>query len=233
MSSVKDGAPRRRYASPVREENARRTRRAIVAAASELFTTRGYAATSLADVAAVAGVARPTVFAAFGSKPALLRQVLDQALAGDDEPVPVASRPWFRPVWDAPTQDAVLGAYAQVCTLIGGRAARSFEAVRRAADTSPEVSELWNTLQGNRRAGAHMVVRHLETLGPLGSGLGTRRATDLLWVFNDPAHYNALVLQCGWHERTFTDWLSGQMRQALLPWPGQRPPGIPAGSHLS
>jgi len=128
MSSVKDGAPRRRYASPVREENARRTRKAIVAAASELFTARGYAATSLADVAAAAGVARPTVFAAFGSKPALLRQVLDQALAGDDEPVPVASRPWFRPVWDAPTQDAVLGAYAQVCTLIGGRAAQSFEA---------------------------------------------------------------------------------------------------------
>jgi AcrR family transcriptional regulator len=216
MSSVKDGAPRRRYASPLREQNARRTRAAIVAAASDLFTARGYAATSLADVAAAAGVARPTVFAAFGSKPALLRQILDQALAGDDEPVPVASRPWFRPVWDAPTQEAVLGAYAQVCTLIGGRAAQSFEAVRRAAGTSPEVTELWNTLQGNRRAGAHMVVRQLETLGPLGSGLGTRRATDLLWVFNDPAHYNALVLQCGWRESVFTDWLGGQMRHALL-----------------
>jgi len=142
---------------------------------------------------------------------------LDQALAGDDEPVPVASRPWFRPVWDAPTQDAVLDAYARVCTLIGGRAAQIFEAVRRAADTSPEVTELWNTLQGNRRAGARMVVKHLQSLGPLGPGLGTRRANDLLWVFNDPAHYNALVLQCGWHESVFTDWLSSQMRHALLP----------------
>jgi AcrR family transcriptional regulator len=200
----------------VREESARRTRAAIVAAASDLFTARGYAATSLADVAAAAGVARPTVFAAFGSKPALLRQVLDQALAGDDEPIPVAARPWFRPVWDAPTQDGVLGAYAQVCTLIGGRAARVFEAVRRAADASPEVTELWDTLQGNRRAGAHMVVKHLQKLGPLRPGLGTRRATDLLWVFNDPAHYHALVLQCGWRESVFTDWLSSQMRQALL-----------------
>src|SRR6202023_3491891 len=98
--------------------DARRTRAAIVAAASELFTARGYAATSLADVAAAAGVARPTVFAAFGSKPALLREVLDQALAGHDEPVPVAARPGFRPVWDAPTQDAALGAYARVCTVI-------------------------------------------------------------------------------------------------------------------
>lgn len=217
MSSVKGQASRRRYESPMREQNARRTRAAVVAAASELFTTRGYAATSLADVAMAAGVARPTVFAAFGSKPALLRQVLDQALAGDDEPIPVASRPWFRPVWDAPTQEGVLGAYAQVCTLIGGRAAQIFEAVRRAADASPEVTGLWSTLQGNRRAGAHMVIKHLQELGPLRPGLGLRRATDLLWVFNDPALYNALVLGCGWPESTFTDWLASQMRHALLP----------------
>lgn len=217
MSSVKGRPAKRRYESPVRAENARRTRQAIVAAASTLFTTGGYAATSLADVAAAAGVARPTVFAAFGSKPALLRQVLDQALAGDDEPVPVADRPWFRPVWDARTQDAVLEAYARVCTLIGGRAAEIFEAVRRAADASPEVGELWSTLQGNRRAGAHMVVKHLQALGPLRQGLDTGRATDLLWIFNDPAHYNALVRQCGWHETAFTDWLSSHMQLALLP----------------
>jgi hypothetical protein len=62
-----------------------------------------------------------------------------------------------------------------------------------------------------------MVVKHLETLGPLRSGLGTRRATDLLWVFNDPAHYNALVLQCGWQESAFTDWLGIQMRHAPRP----------------
>jgi len=217
MSSVKGRAPRRRYESPMREEHARQTRAAIVAAASELFTARGYAATSLADVAAAARVARPTVFAAFGSKPALLRQVLDQALAGDDEPVPVAARPWFQPVWEAPAQDTALDAYARACTLIGGRAAQIFEAVRRAADASPDVTELWNTLQGNRRAGAHMVVTHLQALGPLRPGLDTDRATDLLWVFNDLAHYNALVLQCGWPETDFTGWLSSHMRQALLP----------------
>ena len=217
MSSVKGGAARRRYESPVRAENARRTRAAIVAAASELFTARGYAATSLADVATAAGVARPTVFAAFGSKPALLRQVLDQALAGDDEPIPVARRPWFRPVWDAPTPEGVLGAYARVCTLIGGRAAQIFEAVRRAADASPEVTELWNSVQGNRRAGANMVVKHLQGLGPLRPGLGNRRATDLLWVFNDPAHYDTLVSHRGWPEQEYTSWLSSQIRHALLP----------------
>lgn len=217
MSDVKSGNGRRRYQSTVREDSARRTRQAIVTAATGLFVTRGYSATSLAAIAAAAGVARPTVFAAFGSKAALLRQVLDQALAGDDEPVPVADRPWFRPVWDAPAQAAVLAAYAQVCTMIGGRAALIFEAVRRAADASADVAELWDTLQANRRAGAHMVVRHLEALGPLQSGLDTTTATDRLWIYNDPAHYRALVHQCGWPEPGFTGWLSGQMRHTLLP----------------
>lgn len=217
MSDVKNSSRTRRYQSPVRQEGARRTRRAIVQAAHELFITRGYAATSLASIAAAAGVARPTAFAAFGSKPALLRQVLDQAFAGDDEPVPVAQRPWFRPVWDASTPPAVLDAYAHVCALINGRAARLVEVVRRAADQAPELGELWDTLQRNRRSGARMVIEHAAAQGPLGAGLSIDRATDILWIFNDPAVYDLLVRQCGWPESGYTAWLSSQIRHALLP----------------
>jgi AcrR family transcriptional regulator len=217
VTSVKSSSPRRRYQSPVRQESARRTRHAVVQAAHELFTARGYAATSLADIAAAAGIARPTAFAAFGSKPALLRQVLDQAFAGDDEPVPAAQRPWFRPVWDAPTPAAVLDAYAHVCTLINGRAARIVEVTRRAADQAPELGELWDTLQRNRRAGARMIITHASSRGPLASGLGTDRATDILWIFNDPALYDTLVSGRGWPAPDYTAWLSSQIRHALLP----------------
>lgn len=220
MSDVKahdSGSPRRRYQSPLREQSARLTRQAIVTAAHELFTAHGYAATSLAGIAAAAGVARPTAFAAFGSKPALLRQVLDQALAGDDESVPVAQRPWFQPVWQAPTPATVLDAYAQVCTLINNRAARIFEVVRRAADQAPDIAELWDTLLSNRRAGARMVIEHAASLGPLAPGLDTDHATDILWIFNDPAHYDTLVTRCGWPEPRYTSWLNSQIRHALLP----------------
>jgi AcrR family transcriptional regulator len=210
------GGRKRRYQSPLREQSARKTRQAIVEAAQQLFIAHGYAATSLADIAAAAGVARPTAFAAFGSKPALLRQVLDQALAGDDEPVPVARRPWFQPVWDAATPVAVLDAYARVCTLINGRAARIFEVVRRAADQAPEIAELWDTLQSNRRAGARMVIEQAVSLGALADGLDTDRATDILWIFNDPAIYNTLVAGRGWPEADYTGWLSRQIRHALL-----------------
>jgi AcrR family transcriptional regulator len=217
MGDVNDNRPRRRYTSATRSEGARRTRHAIVRAAGALFTERGYAATSLADIASAGGVARPTVFAVFGSKGALLRQVLDQALAGDDAPVPVADRPWFQPVWNAETPAAVLDAYAEVCLVIARRAAPLFEAVRRAADDAPEAAELWNVLQDNRRAGARMVVTQAQKLGPLAPGLDARTASDILWIFNDPAHYAALVTQQGWTEHTFRRWLADMMRSALLP----------------
>jgi AcrR family transcriptional regulator len=217
MGDVNDKRPRRRYTSATRSEGARRTRHAIVSAAGALFTERGYAATSLADIASAAGVARPTVFAVFGSKGALLRQVLDQALAGDDAPVPVADRPWFQPVWNAGTPAAVLDAYAEVCLVIARRAAPLYEAVRRATDDAPEAAELWTVLQNNRRAGARMVVTQAQKLGPLAPELDTDTATDILWIFNDPAHYAALVTRQGWTEHTFRRWLADMMRSALLP----------------
>jgi AcrR family transcriptional regulator len=161
-------------------ENARRTRQAVVRAAADLFVANGYTPTSLAVVAAEAGVARPTVFAAFGSKAALLRQVLDEALAGDDEPVPVAQRPWFQPVWDATTPSEVVDAYAEGFTLIGARAARIFEVVRRAADESPELAEIWETLLRNRpgcvRSRCHRIDRR--------SSLGRRRASRTALAFS-------------------------------------------------
>jgi hypothetical protein len=59
---------------------------------------------------------------AFGTKAALLSRVLDETLAGDDEPVPVRDRPWFQPVWQATTAPATLDAYAGVCVLISALA---------------------------------------------------------------------------------------------------------------
>lgn len=208
---------RRGYHSPMRAESAERTRRVIVATARDLFLERGYTATSLRDVAEAAGVARPTVAAAFGSKPALLRQIVDEALAGDDEPVPVAQRPWFTPVWQATDPAGVLDAYAGVCMLINARTARLFEVAHRAAGDSPELTQLWATLEGNRRIGAGAVVAHARTLGPLRDDLTVDRAADALWMLNDPALYARLVLEKGWSDADCLRWLARQMAAAVLP----------------
>src|SRR5580700_10201311 len=84
---------RKRYASQVRDEQARRTRRAIVTAAHDLFLAQGYAATTIDGIADAAHVSRRTVFNSVGGKPALLKLALDWAFVGDDEPVALADRP--------------------------------------------------------------------------------------------------------------------------------------------
>jgi AcrR family transcriptional regulator len=189
----------------------------VLVAAARLFVERGYAGTPLSAIARQAGVARPTVFAAFGSKAALLKEALDQALSGDDDDVPVAQRPWFSPVWEAASPADALHAYATVCGLIGARAAGLFEVVRRAADESSEAGDLWETLLANRRAGAAMVVDHLVAMGePLKDGLSRDRAVDRICLLNDPTHHLFLVGTCGWDEREFSTWLGDQMASSLL-----------------
>ena len=221
--AVKDGnegtadAPARRpYTSPARAEGARRTRAAIVAAATALFLEQGYDSTSLAAVAQRAGVARPTVVAAFGSKPALLSRVLDEALAGDDEPVAVRDRPWFQPVWQARTAPAVLDAYAGVCLVLSRRAAHVVEVVRRASDSAPEVADLWQSWLRGRRAGAAMVVQHPLVTSALRAELTPETAADVLWTLNDPDLYLSLVELRGWPEDRYRAWLADSMVALLL-----------------
>ena len=98
MADVK----RRPYRTTIRRGDAPAL---IFDAAYRLFSNKGYLATSIEDIAAEAGVARPTIFTAVGPKATILRLVVDQALAGDDAPVPIAERPWWREALDEP--DAV------------------------------------------------------------------------------------------------------------------------------
>lgn len=65
---------KRQYHSPTREEQARATRRRIVEAALALFSTQGFAGTSVKEVAERASVSEQTVYNAFGDKVGLLVQ---------------------------------------------------------------------------------------------------------------------------------------------------------------
>ena len=71
------------------------TRRRIVAAAHDLFALHGYTGTTLQDVADKAGVSVQSVYFHYGNKSRLLKDVVDVASAGDDQPVPLLDRDWF------------------------------------------------------------------------------------------------------------------------------------------
>src|SRR5581483_8225802 len=61
-----------------RERQAAETRELILEAARRLFARQGFDATSMAQVAAEAGVAVPTVYAGVGAKPRLLELLSDR-----------------------------------------------------------------------------------------------------------------------------------------------------------
>ena len=65
----------RRYESPRRRQQAAATRTQILESARRLFEEQGYAATTMAAIAADAGVALKTVYVAFETKSGVLRAV--------------------------------------------------------------------------------------------------------------------------------------------------------------
>jgi AcrR family transcriptional regulator len=95
----------------------------IVRAARGLFLRHGYRATTLSAVADAAGVAHRTVYVRFGTKAALLKRVIDVALAGDLAPVDVVSRAWYRTATTAPSLDARIAAFATGSARLMGSAA--------------------------------------------------------------------------------------------------------------
>src|SRR5579863_9760958 len=79
-------AVKRRYDNSRRLAQVRATRAKVIDAAKQLFIEHGYPATTLEAVADAADVALPTLYRLFGSKRALLKEVLDTSLSGDDQP---------------------------------------------------------------------------------------------------------------------------------------------------
>src|SRR4051794_17431287 len=103
-------AAKRRYDSSRRQAHAAQTRSAVVEAAVELFSTKGWAATGVRDIARAAGVSVETVYANFGSKPQVLMAAIDVAVVGDAQEVPVRDRPEFAEIGTGPTAARVRAA---------------------------------------------------------------------------------------------------------------------------
>src|SRR6186997_3204021 len=99
---------KRRYESPRRRAQADATKRDILAAAQRLFERQGYAATTMAAIAADAGVALKTVYVTFETKSGLLRALWHLLLRGDEEDAPVAERQWYRGVLEEPDAERQL-----------------------------------------------------------------------------------------------------------------------------
>ena len=212
-----DGSAARRYRSPRREQQARRTRARITAAAAQRFLACGYAATTMRAVAAGAGVALPTVELAFGTKARLLKAAIDVAIAGDDEPVPMLARGW------ATRAESIVGPaeFAAVFTAVlaqsAQRAAGLTLAALEAARVDEDIAAVAAQLVMQRQVMATWLVDGLLRRSPLRDGADRAAAIDTVWALMDPAVFCRLTGDRGWSAARFGDWFADSSLRLLLP----------------
>src|SRR5215468_4519551 len=211
MTKVKAAATEGR-----RQQKARQTRRRILAAAAELFTRQGYAATTIQQVAEQADVAWQTVYSVFGTKAAILSAVFDVAVAGDDEPAPVAERPFVQAIKDAADPREKAGIFARHLRESAARTAGVLGVIESAATTDPEIAALWRKLRDQGVRGTTLAARGFQEQGALRPGLTLARAADILWLYVGPWSYRVLVTERGWTLDEYEAWLADTLYTQVM-----------------
>lgn len=206
---------KRRYDATRRRQAAARTRTAILDAARELFTERGYAATPVTAIAERAGVALDTVYASVGRKPELARLLIETAISGTDQAIPAEQRDYVRAVQAAPDAQTKIALYAAAVAAIAPRLALVLAIIQQAAHTEPELAALWDQIAERRAANMRRFVADLATVTPL--RLDPGEAADIVWATNAAELYQLLVGQRGWSPQRYERFLADTWRRLLLP----------------
>jgi AcrR family transcriptional regulator len=178
-----------------RSARARATRERIVAAAAELFVRDGYLDTTMAALAAAAGVAVQTLYLSFGSKAAVLEAVL-----AADPPDPPRTP-------ELPDGPAVLAAHV-AATAAAVERHHPLDAVLRAAAADPEPAALLAARRAAALQAHAAVVDRLAELPGFTTEISLQRATDLLAVLLSPETYEQLVVRQGWTAPDWAEWVT-------------------------
>jgi AcrR family transcriptional regulator len=208
------GPVKRRYDATGRRQAAAHTRAAILDAARDLFTERGYAATPMTAIADRAGVALDTVYAAAGRKPELARLLIETAISGTDQAVPAAQRDYVQAIQAAPDAAAKIAIYAAAVTEIAPRLVLVLAIIQQAAPGDPELAALWNQIAERRAANMRLFVADLAAAAPL--RLDPDQAADIVWATNAAELYQLLVGQRGWTPQRYEHFLTDTWQRLLL-----------------
>ncbi len=207
--------PRRGYVSTTRTHQAKQTRKQVIEAATRLFVEQGYAATTMRAIAGEARVSLPTVELLFGTKAQLLHVVIDVAVAGDDEQVPVLSRAWAADAQSARDLADFLSAVALVLSEAQARSAGVMLAAYEAAATDPDIQLLILDREAQRERTTGWIVDGVVKRAGLRSELGRAGAIDTVWLLMDPVVFSRLTRQRGWSPDRYASWFADSVARLL------------------
>jgi TetR/AcrR family transcriptional regulator of autoinduction and epiphytic fitness len=217
---------KRAYSSARREAQARETRRSVLDAAYELFVATGYAATTIQAIAERGGVAVQTVYAAFGSKRELLRQLIEQTIVGDDDAadqVPITERPAAQTIAAEPDPRRRAELDAAISRSITERIAPIVRVAAEASASDPELAEMMEAVKAARRQEMTAAARILA--GPDRQPTDPEHAAATLYVLYSPQVADMLIGDYGWSSDRYEKWLARMILQAVIgdTSPGQDP----------
>jgi AcrR family transcriptional regulator len=189
---VAEQAKTRAYRSAVREEGASATRARIVAAARNLFTQQGYAATTVAQVARRARVSVDTVYASVGRKPALVLAVVDDILGEGSGPVVAEQRSYVVAVRAASGARAKLATYAAALARVNPEVAPLLRALARAGEADPACARAWQEVDERRARNMVSLAADLRTTGEVREDLTDAEVATLVWSTNGWEYFEVL-----------------------------------------
>jgi AcrR family transcriptional regulator len=207
---------KRAYDNSARRARSDETRDRILDVARDLLTTRGYRATTLAEVASTADVHVDTIYELVGRKPAVLRELIERAISGTRGPVAPQDRGYVQAMQAEPDPARKLAIYAGAVREIHTRMAPLLVALRDAASTDAEAQQVWQEISDRRARNMRDLVRALGPDGTLRPGLTVDEAADIIWATASAELFLLLTAERGWSLSAFEHWLAETWTRLLL-----------------
>ncbi len=211
------GKRSRAYNSRGRQAQASRNREAILGIARVSFLERGYAATTMASIAAQAGLSVDTVHKAFRGKAGLVRAIYEQSLAGQG-PITAPRRSDEMQMTESDPH-AIVRHWGVLTTEVAPLVAPIHLLIRDASVTDPEMAALLSDSDSQRRERMRHNASTLADRGHLKPGITLQHATDIMWTYSSPELYELLVIRCEWDLTRYGQFLAASIAAALLPAP--------------
>jgi AcrR family transcriptional regulator len=203
-------AKARGYNSPIRRQQADDNRRRILDAARELLRAHGFDATTVDAIAEAAGVAPPTVYAAFGSKRGIVHELLERARFGTAYEELVARAM----ATDDPRER--LGYAARISRQIYDAERDEIALFQGAGTVHPQLGEPERNIEGRRYDAQGPMIDYLVATGSLRAGISAESARDVLWTLTGREVYRMLVVERGWSSTHYQRWLSALLQEQLI-----------------
>lgn len=198
-----------------RAANLAATRTQVVGAATRLFLARGYARTTIGEIAEAAGVAVQTIYNAVGPKAAVLRLVFEATVSGPAAPrtVPELMRERTRGVADP---RGMAGLLADWFAEVHARMSALWQVIDQAAASDPEVATFERRRALLRLQHYEEAAREVKRRGGA-PGLSVEDLSALLFAVGHPRIHRTLVGDRGWAPERYRCWVESVLTAALAP----------------